>query len=247
MSAIKYSLFLLFLFWTSIAQATITIDGSTANNTGGPNPFLTMVLSTSNADDIIVVPVAVNSGDITSIVGSGLTFTKRAEEPNGGGGSQPIEYWTSLAASPLSSVTITINNSTSDFITAAAFGISGTNTSSPFDANGVLPITKTSGTISTLSTSNANDILLCFYRQSAISSPTAGSGFTAISGGSNPYALWQYKIVSTTQSNLSCGEGGGTTNTDSNGGIADAIVAYVAPPVLGTLTTLQPILFGGTP
>jgi hypothetical protein len=200
---------------------TLAINSSTGYS--GSTASVSLTLSTTVANCIIGVAYAdngyPNTGSITDT--AGLTYTFRAAA--NGGGSQPIEFYYAKASSILTGNVITINYSSSTFVDACAFAISGANFTTPFDSNVGLPYTASSGTVTGVSTTNANDMLLSFYRQSSNSSPTVGSGFTSIYNPAGEYFIAQYQIVSSTQSGLSVGIGGGTTNTDANGGIVDAI------------------------
>jgi hypothetical protein len=73
----------------------------------------------------------------------------------------------------------------------------------------------------TLSTSNASDFILGAYRFSSTPSPTAGAGWTQISGADGQ--LVEYKIVSAVQSKLDIVIGTGSGN--DNAGIGDAIMS----------------------
>jgi hypothetical protein len=72
----------------------------------------------------------------------------------------------------------------------------------------------------TISTNNATDLLLAGYRFGGNTTPTAGSGWTALQGANNQ--LLEYHNVTTTQSNLTPPIGVG--NNNQNGGIGDAIM-----------------------
>jgi hypothetical protein len=73
------------------------------------------------------------------------------------------------------------------------------------------------------STSNANDFIFAVYGWGNTPSPTAGTGWTAISGAD--YQLTEYKIVSATQTNLGAPVGGGAVGSgDITAGVMDAIV-----------------------
>lgn len=57
------------------------------------------------------------------------------------------------------------------------------------------------GTSGALTTTNANDVLVCAMRVSgAYTAPTAGTGYTIPTNGSSARAILEYKIVSATQS-----------------------------------------------
>jgi hypothetical protein len=193
----------------------LSLDGS-ANNFGSGTSIST-TLTTTNANDVIIVGVAVNDTTITSVFGGGLTWNLRAQ--NGASGF-PIYEWYAIAPSPLSGVTITVNFAGSAGFTAiSAFGISGASTSSPFDTHSGIPVTGNPDPLS-ISTSNANDFIFGLFRMGSTASPTSGSGWTQI-----PTAVFQlseYQIVSTPQTSL--GVTIGTGVGDASGGIGDAVV-----------------------
>jgi hypothetical protein len=96
------------------------------------------------------------------------------------------------------------------------------------DSNGVLPVVNGThdgggGTISG-STTNANDFLLGMYRQTNISAPTGGSGWTQIAENDGSFLLVEYKIVSSAQTNLAAGAEGIATNADGFSAIWDAYI-----------------------
>lgn len=197
------------------ASAALALDGSTGvlNSTGSPSATLT--LTTTASPDVIVVSCAYNgASSVTSVAGSGLTFTHRAKA----GGSQYIDEWYAIASSPLSSevITVTFSGSTS-YNACTAFGISGANSTAPYDTNSVLPVISTA-TPTTFSTSNANDIILGLTRTTSAASPTPISGWTAVYAPTGGYFIAQYEIVSTVQSSASY------AGPATNGTIVDAVV-----------------------
>jgi hypothetical protein len=170
---------------------------------------------TTSLPALIVIVNTVNSTTISSITGGGLTWTKRTA----GGASDPVEEWTALAASALSAVTFTINYvGTASFSTADLFAVSGHDASTTFDANASIPANGNADPI-TVSTNNADDFILGGFRFTSTANPTEGTGWTKISGAD--FQLTEYKIVSTTQTNLSVSIGTGVGN--ANGGVADAV------------------------
>jgi hypothetical protein len=199
-----------FVLFPHSAFAALSIDGTAHGTTAGATT-VSVTLTTSHANDVIIVFANGNGGAITGVTASGLTFTQRARSP-----SFPWMYeFYAIAASPLSSVSITTTQASSAFLTVDAFGISGANTVSLFDGSVV------TGTIDPLSisTTNLNTMIIGGFRESGAQNPTQGSGYTRISGAN--FQLTEYKIVSGTQSGLSVSQnpGGG-----SNGDIADAVV-----------------------
>lgn len=93
-------------------------------------------------------------------------------------------------------------------------GISGANTSSPFDPNGASSGTANGATsnptVSGISTSNAHDILIGGVVAGGSGPPTPGSGFTQLwnSGAVLPVLASEYEVVSATQSGISLTFGG---------------------------------------
>jgi hypothetical protein len=196
----------------------LALDGSVHGNSGGASS-LAVSLTTTNTNDIICVVVLTNGGPVTSVSSTHVTFTQKSTA-TANAGNQTIELWVGTASVILTAESITINTTTSAFLTIDAFGISGANTSSPYDGSPVIH----SGFIAdplTISTTNANDIVLGMYRQNSQSTPTQGTGWTKISGAD--FQLCEYQIFTSTQSGLSVTIGTGAS--DSNAGIAVAIEA----------------------
>lgn len=193
----------------------LALDGSTSNTVTGP-ASLTLTLSTTSTNDVIVVDIAPNGAPIVSVTSSHLTFTRHAIV-----GSNPftLERWYAIAASTLSSEVITVTmTSAGPLLTAFAYGISGANTSSPWDSGG--PQTSGSDPLS-ITTANANTMVLATFRMGSTASPTAGSTFTSIAPIAG-FAISEYKIVSsigTYSCTLTTGAG------NANGVIVDAVVA----------------------
>ena len=195
------------------AFAALALDGSTGvlNSSGGTTASMT--LSTTSANDVIVVSCAYNGAvSITSVTGAGLTFTSRAKAGN----TQYIDEWYALASSALSDETITVTfSSNNSYDACSAFGISGANTSAPYDTNASLPVQSTAAP--TYSTSNPNDFIISLTR-TLTATPTPTSGWTSIYAPTGGYYLVQYQIVSAVQTNATIAVPG------TNGTIADAVV-----------------------
>lgn len=197
----------------------LALDGSAENNSSGASS-LTLTLTTSAANDVIIVCIAPNAGPVASVSSANVTYTKRSTN-NLAGASFPEECWYGIASSPLSSEVITVTQQSSAFISAVAFGVSGANTSSPFDSHG--PFTISAGpTDLSVTTGVANTFIFGSYRFGSTSTPTAGAGFTRIGSAVLTFHLTEYQIVSTTQSALDVAIGTGAGN--QNGGVGDAIV-----------------------
>jgi|GEM_PF-6575841 hypothetical protein len=229
---------------TSTAAAAMAIDGSNQHEVSSSTSSIATTITTTNAHDLIVVYVSAadtgsnNPPSVSSISGGGLTWTHRVTTSVETGSSfyQKLEEWYALAPSTLNSVTITatLSGSATGETWIAVFGISGASTSTPFDPNVSLPATATAtnNVQTTMSTTNANDMLL--YSCAPFSGSMA-SGFTTIES-YNSYSDMDeyvgYKTVSSTQSNIvtSCG-GSGTYGVE----ITDAVQA--APTTTSTITS----------
>jgi hypothetical protein len=136
-------------------------------------------------------------------------------------GQNILEEWSGKAASPLSSETITVNfGGSSSYTTIAAFGVNGANQTTVFDPNGALPNTSvTTGTDALITTTNANTVVVAGYNFGTTTTPTPGTGWTAIFGGN--YMLVEYQIVSSIQSSLDAHIGTGAG--DQTNAIGDAV------------------------
>jgi hypothetical protein len=144
-------------------------------------------LSTSNADDLIYVAALIRGvATVTSVTNSGtaLTWTQRGAVSDGT--NERVETWWAVAPTA-SSRDITVSFSATTIFIVIAFGISGANTTDPFDPDLGSPVTGTgSGTTQsvTLSTVNPNDFLIGAVAVRVPSgtapNPSAGTGFTTI-------------------------------------------------------------------
>lgn len=194
---------------------TLAIDGTPNHATNGGTTSIALSLTTSIANDLIVVDVSYNAGVVNSVSATGLTFTQHATNASPG-----IDRWAAVASSTFSG-SITVSMSSTATAQATAYAISGANTSSPWDAGGpqILSGNNVSDPIS-ITTHNANTMAIATWRMISQSTPTQGTGFTLISGAD--FALCEYQVLSSAQT-LSCTIGTGAGN--ANAGIADAVVA----------------------
>ena len=199
----------------------LALDGHVHSSPSGSISVTTVTLTTTNANDIIYLVCEINGGaGITILSVSSPNTSGWTVRATGGVSQYPLVSAYGIAASALSSEVITVTlNGTASFWTLDAFGVSGANTSTPFDSNGSIPQVS-SGSVNVISTNNANDFLIGAFRDNLNPAIGAGSGWTLINTGD--YQLVQYQVVSSTQSSLSVVEGAGSA---CNGAIADAIVA----------------------
>lgn len=154
----------------------LSVDGSATNTTAASNAC-TVTLTTSNANDIIALWArsAGTASAVSSVSGGGLTWNLRKAILRGT--SVSLELWWALAASPLSSTVITTNFVGSNGANRlTAFGVTGANTTTPFDTDASLPASAQSASSQseapTISTQNSNTML--------IAGLTALGGFTSL-------------------------------------------------------------------
>jgi hypothetical protein len=225
----------------------LAIDGSA--QASGIASSHSLSLTTTSSPDVIYLSVVIQAtGATVSSVSdtAGLTWKTRASITTG---DIPTYTWYAIAGSALSdSITVTVSGT--DYFTVIAFGISGADTSSPFDTNTAVPASTSGGTILpepsvSISTTGTNDMIIGIV--GLFNSPTAtpGSGFTTIQATSaqTPSSLAEYQIVSSAESNFAVDASDGGTNTPWTI-IADAVVAPGAIPDLpsGVLLLAIPIL-----
>lgn len=177
------------------------LDGTPqTTNSGGATSIVIAGVSTTFSNDVVYCVTVGNGGSITGVSGGGLTWTRRKAITQG---SSTVEIWSAVAATPLSSVTITPTQTSLDFFTGLVFAFSGAHSASPFDANGSIPFGSTTG--AAYSTSNANDIII----GATIGNVAIDSPFTALSAtATSNFLSAGYRLVSATQTSQSINWGG---------------------------------------
>jgi hypothetical protein len=226
----------------SSSSATLSLDGS-ATGTWSSGTSFTITATTAHPNDVIVLWV------VTYISGSSITVSSISDSQGKvvWQGSARTSYiscshkeettqteWYGTASTALSSDVITVTLGGAP--TAASgeeFAVTGANTASPFDINANLPATvacstsTAAPTVSTLSTSNANDFVFALYGGYTSTVETAGAiaGTTATVmqaiGGTGDSLAGEYLIVSSTEASQSCAY---SLSTNYWGIVCDAIV-----------------------
>jgi len=202
------------LHQTVSGGGTPAIDGT---NTAGGSGVSTVALTTTQSNDVIIVAAGGTqngtAGTGMTVSGCSLSWTQKSFANDAV--AREVQLWYAVAASPLSACTITVTANGAWIVTGiTAMGISGANTSTPFDPNGASSGTahgaSSAPTVSGISTSNANDILIGGVVAAGSGPPTAGSGFTQLwnSGAVLPVLASEYEVVSSTQSGISLTFGG---------------------------------------
>lgn len=211
----------------SVGGATIGLDGTAVYSWATGTTFILPGLTTTQANDVIVVGVTVNGGaPVASVTSPNLTFSLRATTNSG---SNDAEEWTAIASSILSSEVITISFAGGGaYISAgAAVAFAVKNSTTAFDSNVALPVFNTTAADPAFSTTSPNTLAYGILRFSgATPTASAGAGWTGIYNPTGEAFLAQYEIFSSPQSGTTCVVGTGTNN--ENGAIVDALVAVAA-------------------
>lgn len=215
----------------------LALDGSVHANATASSVNVSLTTSASNC--VIVAIVTTNSSGVTGISSTNTTgWAQRVKSTPG----NSISIWYGVAASALSSETITVSLGGSAYTTVDIFGISGADTTQIYDSNGALPDQVGSSTSHVdITTTTADTFLVNGYRFTSTANPTQGTGWTKISGAH--YQLAQYQIVSSAQSALDCAIGTGDGN--SNAGVADAVVIASAGGGITSQLTRSMLLTNG--
>lgn len=208
---------------------TISVDPnasySGAGSVAGVGSF-TITISTTNANDLIIVDVECGGTSFTTGVSSPTlgTFALHAN-----GNFQIFRYY-AVASTPLTGEVITVTQGTGAYTSAIAYAISGANTASPWDAGG--PISGQGAAPQdpkSITTVNSNTMVIAGFATNN-QNPTAGSGLTTIQG--QLFQLAEYEVLSSAQT-LSCtiGTGSGTA------------ISFMIDAVKAAATTSPVILF----
>ena len=200
---------------------TLAIDG-TAQVVATNGTSSSVSLSTTSTNDVVVV-VVYSGTTVTGVTSAHLTFTKRVQYTNAQTLNQ--EIWWAPAASALTSESITANFTAGGSHTVTAFGVSGANTTTPFDTNVSLPGEEEgfgAPATATISTSNGSDMLIASCFSSAPRTFTPPAGFATVLANTTTNSL-SYEVVSSTQTNLAVAYGISTSVAESL--LVDAIVA----------------------
>jgi hypothetical protein len=199
------------------ATSTLTIDGSNSAGCGHSTNSCATTLSTSTSNDIVIVYAFEGLDLQTSCTfsvqdTSGLTWSSRGGVSGRNDGStngyrdQIGEFWArSLGVLSSDVITESISGCAStqtggEYNGLQVFGIAGANYNAPFDPNTSLPGTANaySNTPSvTISTTNANDMVISAAQQTSYGVLSPGSGFTGITPNT------EYELAGSPVTNLS--------------------------------------------
>ncbi len=191
--------------------------------------------------------------DITGISDTaGLTWTVRKNISNNtNGGPLYFNYYTAKANATLNADSITVTRAAAGLMSLIVFGISGANTTTPFDTNAGLPNSATGGAAPTVtfSTSNANDILISMAGDfGGANAMSAEVGWTLIQDINNAAFInlaAEYKIVSATQTNATSSLD--LQNAKDATAVVDAIVQAAAVVVSTVRGVVPPVVPAAVP
>lgn len=232
------------------------LDGTaTGQATGGTTVSAT--LTTTSANDIICALVAIEKAStalwLTGVSGGSLTWNKRTQAtllPPLGGNPLSTELWWAVAPTALSAVTITATaNAAIDDAAILVFGVSGCNTTNPWDANVSLAarqIATSPLSFSGISTTRANDFLIFGWGSNGGNAiGTVPTGFTVIgnrnNGGGSLFASVgaAYQAVTSVQSNQAYAWGSSLSGVSY--GIFDALTAELGGSTVAPRPTWETI------
>jgi hypothetical protein len=189
----------------------------TAQTNSNPAASRTVTISTTGGNRLILVHALCNGGPVTSVTSANLTFNRWGRSDSG---STTVEVWYAVASSSLSSEVITVNQTSSAYITVCATAAySGSGLDIDFDPDATNPTVGTANTSGTISTATADARIIGLYRSNASATTTPAATWTGID--SNQFIMVEYKDFTATQSALSVPV---MTNTGTNGWVIYAII-----------------------
>jgi len=170
-----------------------------------------ITFTTSLPDDLIYIQESSNAGHTTArpTDTAGLTYTLRSSEASAST-NEYTSVWTAVWDG-IGSDTITCNgDNVNARIGCIAVAVAGVNLASPFDDNPSVPCSATSTSVSpscVLSTTNPDAMILGILTFSCDTTPLADSGFVILQSvtSCNGNSAIEYKVVSSTETNLSVG------------------------------------------
>jgi len=220
----------------------LSLDGSASGDAAsGVVTSISLALTTTLANDWIIFDVVTFPNTGSSSIGiptaTGLTFSQRGTTQtfvhSAQGSTISVARFYALASSAFSG-NIACTFGAAAYTCYAAYGINGANLTTPFDANVSLPASVSNATMTavapsvSISTSNANDMLLALTVSGGTNSAAFPSGFTQIayiSEQNSAYGLnltSAYETVSSQQSSSTITD---TTSVAESMFIVDAIQA----------------------
>jgi FlaG/FlaF family flagellin (archaellin) len=211
---------------------TFGVDSSGKNSANSANTLTVGSLNCAPNDVVIVLASSNGGNSISSVTGGGLTWTLRGSVSQSG----HDRIWEYYAVTTSTLTSVTVNFGSSDMIQVIVFGISGANTASTFDGSARTNYASTTSnpSVTGVSTSNANDMIIGLVGTRSTTDATAGliagtagtliQAQHASTGGSNPTisgTAAEYRVVISTLSSQSVAFG--TVSTNDWAMITDAV------------------------
>ena len=151
----------------TVSTSSLALDGNAFTTEFGNNISLkagsaSVALTTATANDVIILYILQNGTTVSAVSdAAGLIWHQRAVA---GTAPDTIYEYYAIAPNALSADAITVNFAGApSYVDLNAFGVSGANTSSPFDNNVSVPATPTASTGS-ITTSNTSNFIFAGYR-----------------------------------------------------------------------------------
>lgn len=231
------------------ANCYTTANGSTptvsTTNTGCAGGTAMSATTSGNLLVIFVCQGASNSATVTISDSASQTWTQTASGYSSTGGNHRAAIFFIPNSSSVTSVTGTWTSSVGT-VDIVLYEVSGAVTSSPEDSSvNNSQTATTTATSGSLTTNNANDILLFGSRiNGSHSGVTAGSGYTMSSSAISNRGNMQYQIVSSAQSGVTTTMTWTTTEDNENVFAAFKGTAASGPPP-GQFPRILGALLGG--
>jgi hypothetical protein len=212
---------------------TLAIDGSahTAQNTAS----CVIALTTTQANDYIIVCFLSNGSPSISVVGSSIGAFTQIGIASRGSSQFSEEIWAKFSPGVLSGENITITLNSANVIVVDVFGVSGSGQASlVFDAGGPQVVNGMPGDPVSLTTTNANTMVIGAFSLASGASNTPGSGFTLVNSGD--FHQTEYQVLSSAATtSVALGIPGA-----ADGGVAIAIVMTIGGGGGGGTFVLEP-------
>lgn len=244
------------LLWAAPSWASLGVVQAKSGDAATATAVTITVTTSANNLLVIICGQDANNTSTLSVADSASNSWVQAGTYNRPSTSKDVAIFFATNAAAITTLTATWSGSISANVSATVYEISGADTVSPLDANGAnasngSPVaTLTSGS---LTTTNANDILLFgIYFSAVVSAQTAGTSFAFQSGGTGSRVGMDFEIVSSIQTAVTTTTTW-TTNARPTGNFVSFKAASGAAPPAGVnkrikleqLDNLTAVLSGG--
>jgi hypothetical protein len=203
-----------------VAEAAIGIDPATPVENNAVSNSLVLTYSTTNTNDIICVAITSNGGPVTGVSSVALgALTPINSTFVSGTPAQSMDLYCKFSAAAQTGDSITVSTTSSAFVEAIVWGISGAASSNFVDTTTLTSVNSAAHMSINTNSSPTHEFIIAVYR-TGFTNPTAGAGWSQVTL-SGLFTLVEYQIVSTAQVGLSATIGAG--DTTQNAGVAAGI------------------------